>query len=154
MAVTDILETKIVLKDEFTPNASKIQAATAGLAPGLDKAAMAARGVAAAAGIAAVGVAAIIGTAKLSVDAMAQSAKFESLTLSLKAVEGSAEKAAISLKKLKEIAKAPGIGLEEAVAGYTGLLRNRMGDDAAINLIKEAGNANAFAGGMLIHLAV
>ena len=55
--------------------------------------------------------------AAIGVAAVASSMKMESLKKGLIAVSGSAEEADKQLTRLKEVAKLPGLGLEEAVQG-------------------------------------
>lgn len=85
--------------------------------------------------------------AKLAFDAMEKAAKFESLENSIKAVEGSALRAKTSMMKLKEIAKAPGIGFEEAVKGYGGFRRAGLSSDFSFRAVAGAGKANAYSAG-------
>lgn len=79
--------------------------------------------------------------------AMQKAAAFESLTSSLEAVEGGADKARRSITRLKEIAKAPGLGLQEAATGYLRLRRADMGREEAFRTVAAAGKANALSGG-------
>lgn len=75
------------------------------------------------------------------------SAGFDSLVMSLEAVEGSAEKAQRRLKELKILAKAPGLGFEESVRAYTGLRGAGAGRSFSQDLISEIANLNAMMGG-------
>jgi tape measure domain-containing protein len=149
MAITDILETKIVLKDEFSATAKRVQAATSGLDGPMKAISGTFQQIQAAGQFAAVGIAAFGVAAAGAYAAMKEGAKFENLVISLKAVEGSAAAATDQMKKLKEIAKMPGIGFEDAVRGYTGLRRGGLGGDQSLRLVESAGNANTFAGGNL-----
>lgn len=79
--------------------------------------------------------------------AMQKAAAFESLTSSLEAIEGGADKARRSITRLKEIAKAPGLGLQEASTGYLRLRRADMGREEAFRTVAAAGKANALSGG-------
>ena len=79
--------------------------------------------------------------------AMQKAAAFESLTSSLEAIEGGADKARRSVARLKEIAKAPGLGLQEASTGYLRLRRADMGREEAFRTVAAAGKANALSGG-------
>ena len=100
------------------------------------------------AGGAAAAIAAIaVGAAALGKSAFEQYAAFDSLVKALESVEGSAEKAKLAIADLKQIAKAPGIGFEEAVRAYTGLRNARVGQGMAESLIAGIGNANARSGG-------
>jgi tape measure domain-containing protein len=78
---------------------------------------------------------------------MKQAAEFDSLRQSLVSVEGDAKKAGDALARLKELAKAPGLGFEEAVRGYSGLRNAGLTQQFAERLIKEFANANARGGG-------
>jgi tape measure domain-containing protein len=80
-------------------------------------------------------------------DAMQKAAAFESLTSSLEAIEGGADRARRSIARLKEIAKAPGLGLQEASTGYLRLRRADMGREEAFRTVAAAGKANALSGG-------
>ena len=93
------------------------------------------------------GVAAVAGEFAFVVSAMQKGAAFESLTSSLEAVEGGADKARRSIARLKEIAKAPGLGLQEAATGYLRLRRADMGREEAFRTVAAAGKANALSGG-------
>lgn len=97
----------------------------------------------AAAGIAVLS-AAMIG---LGVSSLQAYGNLERLTLGLEAVEGSAEIAGKRLKELRELAKAPGLGFEQAVGAF-GQLRNAgASTEFAQSLIREIANANARGGG-------
>lgn len=84
---------------------------------------------------------------KFAFDAMEKAAKFESLENSIKAVEGSTLRAQYAMSTLKNIAKAPGIGFEEAVKGYGGFRRAGLDSDFSFRAVAGAGKANAFAAG-------
>ena len=101
--------------------------------------------IAAGVGAAIAGVA--IGVAAFGKSAFEQYAAFDSLVKALESVEGSADKARLAISDLKQIAKSPGIGFEEAVRGYTGLRNARVGGGLAQGLIAGVGNANARSGG-------
>lgn len=88
-----------------------------------------------------------VGVAAFGKSAFEQYAAFDSLVKALESVEGSAEKAKLAIADLKQIAKAPGIGFEEAVRAYTGLRNARVGGGLAESLIAGIGNANARSGG-------
>ena len=85
--------------------------------------------------------------AELVGEAMQKAAAFESLTSSLEAVEGSADKARRSIARLKDLAKAPGLGLQEATTGYLRLRRADMGREESFRAVAAAGKANALSGG-------
>ena len=88
-----------------------------------------------------------VGVAAVGKSAFEQYAAFDSLVKALESVEGSADKARLAISDLKQIAKSPGIGFEEAVRGYTGLRNARVGGGLAQGLIAGVGNANARSGG-------
>jgi tape measure domain-containing protein len=88
-----------------------------------------------------------VGVAVIGKSAFEQYAAFDSLVKALESVEGSADKARLAISDLKQIAKSPGIGFEEAVRGYTGLRNARVGGGLAQSLIAGVGNANARSGG-------
>lgn len=83
----------------------------------------------------------------VGVSAMRQSAGFDSLVKSLESIEGSADAAKRALAELQDIAKLPGLGLQEAVKGYNNLRRNGMDQDQSFRLLRAAGSANDLAGG-------
>jgi tape measure domain-containing protein len=88
--------------------------------------------------------AAIVGIGAASLNAFGN---LERLTLGLQAVEGSAEVAGQRLAELRELARAPGLGFEQAVGAF-GQLRNAGASSSfAQSLIREIGNANARGGG-------
>lgn len=72
---------------------------------------------------------------------------FEALELALKEIEGSAGKAKSALEELREIARAPGLGVTEAIQTYSGLRRNGVDRGLAMSLTRGTGNAVATAGG-------
>lgn len=74
-------------------------------------------------------------------------AQFDAMVKGLEAIQGSSEKAAESIKKLREIASRPGLGLNEAIMGFGGLRRAGLEDSQAYRILGAAGNANALAGG-------
>ncbi len=80
-------------------------------------------------------------------NASKQAASFESLVASIEAIEGSSEKARRAIAKLKDLAKAPGLGVEQAVTGYAGFRRAELPQDLAMKLVAGAGKANALGGG-------
>lgn len=81
------------------------------------------------------------------VTASKKAAEFESLTLALAAVDGGASAAEESLKRLRDIARGPGLGVSEAVGAYAGLVRNGLDRELAMSLTRELGNAVARSGG-------
>lgn len=90
--------------------------------------------------------AAVIGAAR-------QAGEFEALVAGLASVEGSADKAARQVAKLREIAKQPGLGVAEAITGFSGLRRAGIDEGTAFRLVRELGNQNAQAGGGKAELA-
>lgn len=147
MSVVDILETEFKLKDNYTATANKIKGSTLDLGSAMGGAASLSGGFAAALGIATAALAGMGVVAAGAFAAMKEGAAFSSLETSLKAVEGNAKNAADAMARLKEIAKNPGIGFEEAVRGYAGLRRGGASADMSARLVESAGNANAYAGG-------
>jgi len=74
-------------------------------------------------------------------------ADMESLMLGLEATTGSAEAAKAEFEKLREVAKLPGIGLEEAVRGSINLQAIGVSADDARKAMMSFGNAIATIGG-------
>lgn len=95
--------------------------------------------------IAIAGVTAGIGS--LGIQASKAAAEFDAITHSLQSVTGGAEEARSAMKDLYEIAKAPGIGFEEAIKGFTGLVRSGVSGELAKSILTEVANQNALAGG-------
>lgn len=128
MIAIDTLVTKMILDTgDFTNNSSKALGVLAGLTGAI------------------VGLAAAGATAGVAL--MRQAADFDSLRQSLVSIEGDAKKAGKALADLKVLAKAPGLGFEEAVRGYTGLRNAGLTQQFAERLIREFANANARGGG-------
>ena len=73
--------------------------------------------------------------------------RFESLTQALKINAGSAEAANKQFKELRELAKLPGIGFEEAIQGAVRLESVGLSAQKAAGYMKEFSNAIALAGG-------
>ena len=71
----------------------------------------------------------------------------ESLTMGLKAVMKSSEATAAEMAKLREVAKLPGLGLEEAVKGTIRLQILGNSADQSRRIMGELGNALAVVGG-------
>lgn len=82
-----------------------------------------------------------------SAKAMQAAAEWDALVAALVAVEGSASKAEVALRKVREAARAPGLGQREALQGYTSLVRSGLSDDFALRTLREFGNMNATSGG-------
>jgi tape measure domain-containing protein len=83
----------------------------------------------------------------LGIASSKKAAEFDAMVKALEAVVGGADKAKKALKELSEIAAMPGLGLEEALKGYTALRRSGLDDSMAMRTISSAGNANALASG-------
>ena len=71
----------------------------------------------------------------------------ESLTMGLKAVMKSSEATTAEMAKLREVAKLPGLGLEEAVKGTIRLQILGNSADQSRRIMGELGNALAVVGG-------
>lgn len=91
------------------------------------------------------GVATAAGVAGIA--AMKNAGDFDALVKSLEAIEGSAGRAKTVLSELREIAKLPGIELQDAIQSFVNLKRSDLGGDFAKRIIEELGNANAMGGG-------
>jgi tape measure domain-containing protein len=150
------------LVTRFTADTKQYETATAGMASatsgltgvvGRLSASMTGAGVAVA-GVA-IGIGALVAVwAKLNIEvvkfgyaAFKESAQYDALAKSLEAVEGSATRATEAMKVLRDIAKLPGIGMQEATQAFTTLRQNGMSGAEAERVIRAAGNANALAGG-------
>lgn len=79
--------------------------------------------------------------------AVEEKAKWDQLTASLNVMEGGAKEGAASLERLIEIAKLPGIGLEEAQTAYLRLRSLKISGDEATHMMVQLSNAIALAGG-------
>lgn len=97
-------------------------------------------------GQAAAGVgAAIVGLSAYSIKAYGD---LEALKLGLEAIVGSAELAEKRFQQLRQIAKAPGIDLPQAIGGFNRLAEQPgISQEFALRTIQEAANANARVGG-------
>ncbi len=82
----------------------------------------------------------------LGAAAVGSSMKMESLRKGLTAVSGSADAADKQFQSLKEVAKLPGLGLEEAVQGSVNLQAAGFSAEQAENALKGFGNALATVG--------
>ncbi len=89
---------------------------------------------------------AAVGVAAFSGYAMAQAAELEALTLGLQNYAGSMEETEKQLKRLKEVAKLPGLGFKEAIEGSIAL--QAVGFDARLaeRALSSFGNALASVG--------
>lgn len=79
--------------------------------------------------------------------AVEEKAKWDQLAASLEVMEGGAKEGAASLAHLIEIAKLPGIGLEEAQTAYLRLRSLKISGDEATHMMVQLSNAIALAGG-------
>lgn len=79
-------------------------------------------------------------------DSFTRAASFDSLKRGLAAVEGSSEAANSSLEKLRETAKLPGLGLREAIQGYTNLRAVKLNAELSERALTAFGNALATVG--------
>jgi tape measure domain-containing protein len=84
--------------------------------------------------------------AGLGVAAVSSAMKMESLEKGLIAVSGSSEAAQAQLERLKEVAKLPGLGLEEAVQGSVNLQAAGFSAEEAEASLQAFGNALATVG--------
>lgn len=87
------------------------------------------------------------GIGGVGLEASRRAADFESLVAALTAVEGSGAKAAESLRRLREIALGPGLGVQEALTTYSGLRRAGIETELAMRMTRELGNQVAMSGG-------
>ena len=86
----------------------------------------------------------LVGLASLAIDAAGE---MDSLMRGLTAVSGSSDEAAKQMDRLKEVAKLPGLGLEEAVQGSIRLQAVGVQAQDAERYMKAFGNAIATVGG-------
>jgi tape measure domain-containing protein len=100
----------------------------------------------------AVGVAALA-TGSALYYASKQAGDFEALANAVEALEGGPTKARSVLANLREIARAPGLGVQESIQGYAALRRSGLAEDISYRLVRELGNQNALAGGGRAELA-
>lgn len=84
--------------------------------------------------------------------AFSASVSMQKLKLGLEATTGSAEAAAAKMVKLREVAKLPGLGLEEAVQGAISLQQVGFEAEKSTRLLKAFGNAVATTGGGRVEL--
>ncbi len=88
--------------------------------------------------------AAIVG---VGVAAFNEFAKYDALAKGLEAVEGNARNAANAMRVLRDIAKLPGLGLEEAIKGFSGLRMQGLTAAQSERVLRASGNATALMGG-------
>ena len=74
-------------------------------------------------------------------------AKYDSLQMRLKGIEGGARGAGMAFEKLQELSKLPGLGFEEAAGAYAGLRSLRQDGPEAVAMIEAIARANASMGG-------
>lgn len=149
MATVDTLVTKYQMDNrDYVRGASQVDDATMrnqrnmeGLARGIRGATTIMTGFVAGIGAATTALIAL-GTASVQ-----RSAQFDAMVKALEAIEGSAKGASDAIKSLREIAARPGLGLEEAIQGYSGLRRAGLDREMSMRVLAGAGNANALAGG-------
>lgn len=73
--------------------------------------------------------------------------RYDSINMRLKAFEGGAAGAAKAFEKLQEMAKQPGLGLEQASSAYASLRALRESGPEAVKIIEAIARANASMGG-------
>lgn len=145
----DTYITKLVLDDgQYKAKAREAKAEATGLSSALS-------GVGAAAGSAATiigsalvvaltaGAAGMLAVAKQAIQA---NATMDSLMRGLTAVAGSSQEAEAQFKRLKEVAKLPGLGLAEAIQGSTNLQAAGLSAQLAESALMGFGNALATVG--------
>jgi len=87
---------------------------------------------------------AVSGAAMSVVDAVS---RYDSITVRLNAFEGSAAAGAAAFAKLQEMAKQPGLGLEQASSAYASLRALKESGPDAVKIIEAIAKANASMGG-------
>lgn len=75
------------------------------------------------------------------------SSRYDSIKVRIDAFEGSAEAGARAFAKLQELAKQPGLGLEQASSAYASLRALRESGPEAVAIIEAIAHANASMGG-------
>lgn len=83
----------------------------------------------------------------LGVSSVNAAANLEALTAGLRAVSPTAEDTTRKLAELKEVAKLPGLGFEEAIQGQVRLQAAGLSANLATDALKAFGNAIAIVGG-------
>jgi tape measure domain-containing protein len=141
MPVVEEFITKHVLEDKVSGPAGKVRGAFKDLAAGADHAKRIVSAFATAY------MAVTTAAAATGFVMMKEAAEYDALVAALTAVEGSADAAAAALKRVREIARGPGLGLEEAISGYTALRRSGLSQSMSERMLREFGNANAMSGG-------
>jgi len=73
--------------------------------------------------------------------------RYDSITVRLNAFEGSAQAGARAFEKLQNLAKQPGLGLEQAASAYASLRALKESGPEAVKIIEAIAKANASMGG-------
>lgn len=150
--VLDEFTTRYRLDDQYSSKMAAIQRATLGVAGPIQNVmglvrtlgGAFARTAGSLAGL--VGIAGAGGLIGLGVASVNAAAEVESLRLALETATGSAESASRVFAELVEVAKLPGIGLEEAVRGFVQLFTVTRDAPFAIRMLIEFSNAIAAVG--------
>jgi tape measure domain-containing protein len=87
------------------------------------------------------------GAAKGALAVLDQYAEFDSLSRGLQTLEGTAEATAARLETLRDVAKSPGLGFEEAVRGDVRLRSAGLSATLSEKALRAFGNAIATVGG-------
>jgi tape measure domain-containing protein len=149
MATVDVLVTKYQMDNsDYVRGAKQVDDATMKNQRSMDSLA---RGIAGATTIV-TGFVGAVGAATTALVALGtvsirKSSEFDAMVKALEAIEGSAKGAGDAIEELRKIAARPGLGLEEAISGYSGLRRAGLDRDMSMRILGSAGNANALAGG-------
>jgi len=96
--------------------------------------------------MAAIGTSAFIGIGAALGGVIKQAANMESLMMGLTSVAGGAEEASKQFERLRDVAKLPGLGLEEAIQGSINLQAAGLSAGQAEKSLKAFGNALAIVG--------
>ncbi|MBK9580291.1 MAG: tape measure protein [Fibrobacteres bacterium] len=98
--------------------------------------------------LAGMGISAMMGKIASGTMAVVQAAaKYDSLQVRLKGIEGGALGASAAFSKLQELSKLPGLGFEQAADAYAGLRSLKQDGPEAIAIIEAMARANASMGG-------
>jgi len=92
-------------------------------------------------------IAGLVASVKLAKGVLEGYAEFDGIVRGLKTVEGSAAATSKRLKELREVAKVPGLGFEEAVRGDIRLRAVGLSADLSERSMRAFGNAIATVGG-------
>lgn len=145
--VVDELVTKYTLDDQYSAKAKQVTASTKDVDTSIGRAQGVVSGLGRVAGMAAAAVVAAGGAiAAFAWKASQAAAKMESLQKGLIAVAGSEKEAAEQMERLKEVAKLPGLGFEEAIQGSINLQAAGMSAESAEAALMAFGNALATVG--------